>query len=292
MDIVVTCIYNKLSNTIYGGRTNRHVRYQTSLIAIARTGVRVICFTSSDDYQELVGVFLGHNLNNVEFRILELSDLPFHKRIQEIKSKYPEKFSSIFWQHRSAEVMWGKMFMMAQVAREYPDIENMFWMDAGLCHNDTLSPKFSLQSDINSGITENAQLLMTPQFFPSLHKWLDGKLLAIESTTPHNAAIPQKYNHVPYRNSHGMVGGFFGGNVGMMVSLIPRFFEKVDAILADDELYGEENIFPALISESPEMFKSFVFDSWYHEGWGERYNPKLVTFSNFFDELMRYYGNE
>jgi len=128
---------------------------------------------------------------------------------------------------------------------------------------------------------------MNTQFIPYIKEYIEGKLLAIETIQPHNSPIPEKYNSVPYTSTKGMVGGLFGGNKADMLFVIKEFFYKVDLILANDELYGEENILSAIVNEHPEMFKSFEFESWYHEGWPAWRDPAKIVFSNFFDTITK-----
>lgn len=285
MNILVTCIYNNLANTSFGGRNCRDDRYRDSLLTIARTGVPIICYTNAHSYTKLVNFFTTKNVMNIDFRLLELDTLPFHQRIQEIKKNFPEKFDDLFWHQRCVELMWGKLWMISQVMTEYPMAENIFWIDAGLCHNDVISPKYSLASDITQGISSNPYTLMNKNFVPNLKKFAKDKVIAIESVAPHNNPIPEKYNTVPYRTNNGMVGGLFGGNFAIMQFIVIEFFKKVEMILAYDELYGEENILSAIVNEHPHLFSIFQFESWYHEGWAAWRDPAKVVFSNFFDVI-------
>lgn len=287
MDILVTGIYNNLANTPFGGRNCRDDRYRDSLLTISKTNEKIICFTNAHSYQKLTDFFMSHAVNNIEFILLELGSLPFHNRIQEIKKSEPAKFDDLFWHQRCVELMWGKLFMLDHVIKNHPEAENVFWIDAGLCHNDVISPKYSLQSDLEQHISSNPYSLMTEKFIPYIKEFINGKLLAIETNQPHNTPIPEKYNSVPYRTNNGMVGGLFGGNVKDMTFMIKEFFKKVELILENNELYGEENVLSAIVNEHPDMFKIFEFEGWYHEGWAAWRDPAKIVFSNFFDVITK-----
>ena len=63
-----------------------------------------------------------------------------------------------------------------------------------------------------------------------------------------------------------------GGNRNAVETLCQLFEQKCLAILADNKLYFEESILTGLLADHPELFTTFTFDSWYHEGWSY-YNP-------------------
>lgn len=284
MNILVTCIYNNLANTKFGGRNCRDERYRDSLLTISKTNEQIICFTNDYSHQNLITFFSERNVNNITFINLDLSNLPFHNDIQRIKQLFPDKFNDLFWHQRCVELMWGKLFMLDYVINHY-ECDNVFWIDAGLCHNDVISPKYSLKSDLDKNITSNPYQLMNERFVRNINNFIGNKILAIRSTVPHNTPIPEKYNIKPYENTYGVVGGLFGGNKNDMKFVIKEFFDKVDQIIANDELYGEENILSAILNDHPHLFKTFDFESWYHEGWADWRDPSKITFSDFFDEI-------
>lgn len=50
-------------------------------------------------------------------------------------------------------------------------------------------------------------------------------------------------------------------------------------------LYFEESILSGIFADHPDLFVTFTFDTWYHEGW-DYHDPSLVNFSQFFDLLL------
>lgn len=281
MTALVTCIYNNLHGTPYGGRSRRD-RYVRSLKVICQTGAKVFCFTSEADLPELSTTFAG--IENLELLVLELGSLPFHARVQEVKRVIDT--TDIFYVMRCFEVMWGKMTMLETVIRSHPELKSVFWIDAGLSHRDVISSKYSRQEDIDRDHSEVTFGLFTPRLLHALDSRLDGKLLVIGSLHPNNPPIPAKYNANPYADGIGLVGGLFGGEREKMLTVITSFHAKVNATLADNALYSEEGILSAVYTDHPELFKLETFETWYHEGWDERFNPELKNFSNIFDDIL------
>jgi hypothetical protein len=285
MDVFVTCIYNNLYNTKFGGRNVRDPRYRESLVAIAKTGVPIYCYTSPNDYPALDRYFNSFGITNIKLIVLDLADIPFHKDIQRIKDANPEIYTDFFWTQRCVEIMWGKILMIERTLIQNPDIENLFWIDAGLLHNDAICfPKYAIADAPST--PEIGLSLFNEDFIPKLKKYIDNKVLLVVHEQPHNKPIAEKYNTNQYNNIHHcVVGGFFGGNRDGMLYLTKAFFEKMDKIIADNIVCSEEGIITGAYIDNPEIFKLFGFDSWYHEGWGDWHNPTLRNFSNVFDEI-------
>jgi hypothetical protein len=82
------------------------------------------------------------------------------------------------------------------------------------------------------------------------------------------------------------VAGLFGGRRDAVETLCQRFEQKCSDILADNKLYFEESILTGLLADDPDLFTTFTFDSWYHEGWSH-YSPDVINFSQFFDQMLR-----
>lgn len=282
MTALVTCIYNNLHGTAFGGR-NRQDRYTRSLKVICQTGARVFCFTSNNDLPLLREEFSG--IDNIQFLVMELDSLPFHSRVQEIKQSI-DTSGDVFYLMRSFEVMWGKMVMLREVIEAHPELDDVYWIDAGLSHRDVISSKYCREEDIERDHTELTFGVFTPRLIRALKEFLTGQLLVIGSPYPNNAPIPVKYNTLPYADNIGLVGGLFGGCREKMLEVIVEFDGKVEAILKNGELYSEEGILTAVYADRPELFKRVTFDTWYHEGWGDWHDPNLKNFSNIFDDLL------
>lgn len=279
-NVFVTCIYDGLHGTKFGGRNNRLSRYVNSLQCIAKTQIPIFCFTSSNLITKLQKEFA--HLKNVTFKVFELTDYIHHKKIQELKNKIVS--NDQFYTQRCFEIMWGKFYFLDQVQKEI-ESKNIFWIDAGLSHPDVVSPKYTDAEFLKKHIYENNYKLFTPDFVTKLSEYVGDKVFFIACTQAHSPGIPEKYNNNPYTSKNGVTGGLFGGNYKKMQKIINDFNNKLKKILDDNLLYGEENILTGVYCDNQDISKIFIFDSWYHEGWGDWHNPNQKNYSNFFDLL-------
>ena len=282
MDAFVTCIYNGLHNTSFGGRNMRNARYRDSLINIANTGAKIFCFTSSANLQELKIDFSRYS--NIELIVQDLDKLEISPKIQEIKKNNPGKYSDIFWTQRCVEIMWGKFFMIKHIIENNPEYTKLFWIDAGLFHNDVIAPKYFSNND--PGLKNAGVGLFNPMFMEKLNHYIDDLIIIAQQANPHNKPIDSKYNKRAYQNAYGAVGGLFGGSSYKMKLICESFIEKMNALLEDNVICSEESILSGVFCDNPEWFKTYIFRSWYHNGWGDRHDPKQNTFSDIFDEIL------
>lgn len=282
MTAFVTCIYDGLHGTPFGGRRYRGDMFRQSLEIIADSGVRIFCYTSAAERPELERTLASPGAN-ITWISAELTDHPHSAAIHDIKRRFPEKFTDLLWRERCVEIMWGKPLMLQRVLESHPELQRAYWVDAGLA-SDTLLPSRYRCTDLAPSSTTR------PTAFPAdiaerLDAFRDGRLLTLACTVPHNAGIPATYNARPYVNANGVIGGLFGGARRDVLTLATAFRAKCEVILARGELYPEESILTGLVADHPDWFTTFVFDSWYHEDWSQ-FDPAVVNFSQFFDRLL------
>ena len=109
----------------------RKERYLGSIIAYCQNiDLPIICYTHEKSFNELNNYKTELNLDNLEIKILELSDVKYHDRIQEIVNSDVERYSREL-DGRGCEIMWGKFDVLE---RELNDCDRIFWLDAGLQH--------------------------------------------------------------------------------------------------------------------------------------------------------------
>lgn len=287
---VVTCMYNGLDGTAFGGRRNRDEFYRQSLAVIAESGVRVYCFIPAADLA-LNQARFAHCPNDIVWMPLELADHPFSPEIQRIKAQHPEDYVGLEWKERCVEIMWGKFAMLERVLRDDPAIDFAYWVDAGLANTTVLSPRYRC-GEPHAGKTDTPVESAFPlRLFDRLRHFGGNRLVAIECTALHNRGIPEKYNERPYQNAHAVIAGLFGGPRERMLQLCERFDDKCRRLLADEVLFFEEGILTGIHADHPEWFETFTFDSWYHEGWAS-HDPAKVNFSEFFDLMLGAAGPE
>jgi hypothetical protein len=283
--VLVTCIYNGLSDTRYGGRNNRDHFYRESLATIARSsGLPILCFMPAADIPVHQSFFEGR-AHQVTWVPQELADIPHSSEIQRIKSDHPEEYATYAWQQRCVEIMWGKFYMLEQALQRYPTAEHLFWIDAGLANVSVVSTKYTDAEALQAGDMHRVDSAFVPGLFVRMREMAGERLLAINATVAHNRGIPEKYNDRPYENAHALIGGLFGGKRKAVNQVCQLLEDKFQKLLADDVLYFEESIMTGLFADHPELFETYTFDSWYHEGWNQ-HDPKLVNFSQFFDRML------
>lgn len=282
---LVTCIYNGLSGTSFGGRLNRDADYRDSLTTIAGSGLPITCFVAPEAEAAHQRQFRA-TAPNVTLAALALTDVPHSDAIQRLKRAAPERFASIEWQERCVEIMWGKFHMLRTVLARDPAIARVYWIDAGLANVNIVSTRY-----ISDDALRARRLCEVPRAFPSvlfdrLDAFAGDRLLALKCTTPHNRGIPERYNRRPYASDDALIGGLFGGSRTAVLDLCERFDVKAAAILADGALYFEESILTGIHADDPARFRCFTFDTWHHEGWAD-HDPALVAFSRFFDLMLQ-----
>ena len=284
MDALVTCMYNGLWGTPYGGRLNRDAMYRESLMTIARTGLRIFCFIPAADLLAQQEYF---RRCPTDLRLVptEVKDFPHHAAIQRLKSRDAEKYAGLEWQERCVEIMWGKFFMLAQVLDIAPDAECVYWIDAGLANANIISTKYIAEADLHARRLSEVGSAFPPKLFTRIREFVGDKILALKTPHGHHPGIPAEYNTRPYTASNCLVAGLIGGPRQRVAELCGLFRDKVEAILKDERLFFEESILTGIYADRPELFQTFTFDSWYHEGWGP-FDLSVVNFSQFFDLML------
>lgn len=282
---LVTCIYNGLSGTSYGGRLNRDASYRGSLTTIAGAGQPVTCFVAPETV-DMHRQYFHAAAPNVRVVGLALDAVPHSAAVQRLKRERPQDFDRIEWRERCVEVMWGKFHMLRTVLTRDSGLERVYWIDAGLAHVDIISTKYSMPEAIEAGRLHDVARAFPSVLFDRLDRFAGDRMLALECTVPHNRGIPSRYNTQPYTSDGGLIGGLFGGPRAAVLDLCDRFDEKVRSILADDTLYFEESILTGIHADCPTLFRCFTFDTWYHEGWA-CHDPAQTNFSQFFDLMLQ-----
>lgn len=282
---LVTCIYNGLSGTTYGGRLNRNADYRDSLITIAGCGLPITCYVAPEALAAHQAAF-RHAAPNVRLTPLALDDVPGSAAIQRIKRADAAAFAALEWRERCVEIMWGKFHMLRQVLTADAAAERVYWIDAGLANVNIVSTRY-----ITAEALAARRLCAVDRAFPSvlfdrIAEFAGPRVVALKCTEPHNRGIPERYNARPYADGHALIGGLFGGRRAAVLELCDRFDAKTRAILADGRLYFEESILTGIRADCPSLFECFTFDTWYHEGWAA-HDPALVNFSAFFDRMLQ-----
>jgi hypothetical protein len=283
--LLVTCMYNGLAGSRFGGRLHRNAFYRESLATIARASqLPILCFVSADEL-ELHQSFFASRPHQITWATLELAEFPHSNDIQRIKAQEFEQYSTFEWQQRCVEIMWGKFHLLAKAMARYPNTENFFWIDAGLANTQIISTKYTSAQALQDGDFHRVDSAFSSALFSRILAVAKDRVMALSATAPHNLPVPEHYNERPYVSKHGLIGGLFGGRKQSVQTLCDLFEEKCKKILLSERLYFEESIMSGVFADYPELFELFTFDSWYHEGWN-LYNPNEINFSQFFDLML------
>ncbi len=283
--VLVTAMYNGLSDTEYGGR-NRDKMYLDSLKSLNDMHHPILCFVNPKDHLYNKWKFEELNMQYITRIPFDIFSQDFSGNIIQIKNKYPEiyKNGDDIWKHRCVELMWSKTRMISTAIRMMGEsIDNVFWIDAGLSNSSIIRHKYF--KNIGNGDFYSSQGLFIPRFVFNLVKHSQGKILSIRHTQPHNYPIPEKFNKNKYNDNYSMIGGLFGGNIEYMNKFCSIFEEYITKLLINEELYSEESIYTGIHNDNIRMFTDMTFDTFYHQNW-EEYDQNQVAFTSIIEKFI------
>ena len=111
----ITAIYTDLEGTRFNGNTSAiYERYQESLLSIAKGGYNIVCYTAQAHYPELKEKYADYP--NVKLIVQELSEHPYHERIEAIKDIEPRYTSETAWR-RCVEIMGEVLLVERRITR-------------------------------------------------------------------------------------------------------------------------------------------------------------------------------
>ena len=274
----VTAIYTGLEGTRLNGNTAAiYDRYKQSLKSLADGGYGILCYTSKSTIEELKFYFKDNE--NLWFIEHELEEFPLHNLIEDIKDKHPKYTTEDAWRSRCVEIMWGKFAWISPFASHGNPI---FWIDAGIFHGGLISN--TLRSENSKGFFDFDTITQERDLYEDLCRYAGDKILNIRSTIVNHGSDDYVEVFDGLRPEYGIVGGIFGGKRELLSEYITDFGEMAIHTLTKERLLKEEEIMYYLHKQNPDRFKTFEFDTWYHQDWPiELYNPETqVSFSDFF----------
>lgn len=280
--LLYTSIYAKLWGTEFGGRPGRELHYKYSLLTILNLNPnKVICFTSSEEVEDLKLWF--YNQNNIspeklEFILFDLNNSKYHKEIGELKNNMFDKSTD-----RCYEVQYNKFFWIDLI----PNLESydrVFWIDAGLSHGGIFPKQYSYGNGYEKHFNFT---LFNENFLNKIGKISENKLLLLSKNNSGkyywSSTIPSKY-YTEFDNSEHIIGGMFGGKVNDLLEFKNQF-EKLleDLISQESTLYFEELIMSNIYSKDKSNFTAMKFDDWYDREIPELYGDYVRYFYNMFE---------
>lgn len=279
-----------------GSNSIRKQRYLGSLIAYCQNiDLPIICYTHKKSINEVIEVKEKYNLNNLEIKLLELSDVKHHTEIQKIVNSDVDRYQKEL-DGRGAEIMWGKFDVLE---RELNDCERLYWLDVGLQHPGIFTWRHSkvynkvedhkdsqkLGSWWANLDVYNYKYFFNTKIFLNLSNAIKGKIALIASYSPqisypfYSMGLTNKCFESPYP-----VGALIGGDVMVLRKYIDLFWEFAKKVLDSKILCTEECIMkPAydMMDETEIKFFEFIsfscceHDKFHFEKWETTWNqPK------------------
>lgn len=251
-----------------GASSIRKKRYLGSLIShCIGSKLPVVCYTHKISFDELNEIKENYKLNNLEIKILELTDIKFHNNINNIRSnKFDPNLDG-----RGTEIMWGKFDILE---RELDGFDNVYWVDAGLQHPGIFPWMFSKVHNknlANFGIPNNwwdvldvfnFSKFINHKFYDKLNVICKNKIMFVCSYGPQIGYPLQPNNIVDYLfSSPYPVGGMFGGNVKILKKYLNLFWSYAEKVLDKEILCTEEVLMkPAYDLMPEEELYTGIFD--------------------------------
>lgn len=261
---LVTAFYTDIIGFPFFGHESfsRQERYLHSLRTLNNMNTEIICYCNETQFDLLNKYCEEFSLNNVTVKISNLKDYPKTERMLEIK-KSNDQFN---FYH---EVDWNKLFLLS---KEYDEsYDYIYWIDCGLSHRGLFTLKYNPYSDKITGLSrdwENYSFtkIFCPELFPKINNWVGDKLINLGNTMfSHN---PNEIRKV-YKNNndykHMSVGGILGGHISKLIWFINEFDRISNLCLDQNVILNHEGMITDLEFENPDMFKTYSFDTWYHD---------------------------
>jgi hypothetical protein len=300
---IVTAIWMDVAGYPFQGTSSaRKPRYYGSLTSHCKgTKLPVVCYTHERNLNELEEIKKEFQLDNLTIKLLELSDMKLHKRINEVREK---KFDTDL-DGRGPEIMWGKFDVLE---RELEGYERVYWVDAGLQHPGIFPWRFCVPyGDISfhrGGVpawanNEISQFDFTKIFNRELFDKLDSitndKVVTITATEPQTGyrfyefGITKEHVQPPYP-----IAGMIGGDTKILKNYIDSFWVFANKALDNNFLCTEESVMKVVFDNfEQEKLLTFKFsahatnehDQFHFELWNESWNKPKPLYMVWYDIL-------
>jgi hypothetical protein len=261
---LITAFYTDIIGFPFFGHESfaRHERYLHSLRTLNNMNTEIVCYCNDTQYDLMTKYCKEFDLSNVTIKISNLRDYPKTNRMLELK-RSNDQFN---FYH---EVDWNKMYLLS---KEYDEsYDYIYWIDCGLSHRGLFTLKYNPHSDKITGLSrdwENYSFtnIFCPELFSKINNWVADKLINLANTMfSHN---PNEIRSV-YKNNndykHMSVGGILGGHISKLNWFIEQFDRISDISLNENFILNHEGMITDLEFENSEMFKTYSFDTWYHD---------------------------
>lgn len=261
---LVTSFYTDITGFPFFGHESfsRHERYLHSLRTLNNMDTEIICYCNDTQFDLLKEYCEEYKLTNVSVKVSNLKDYPKTEQMSEIKKSNPQ----FNFYH---EVDWNKIHLLT---KEYDEsYDYIYWIDCGLSHRGLFLLKYNPYSEKITGLSgdwENYSFtkLFCPELFPKINDWVGSNLINLANTgISHNPNETREVCKNDHDYKHMTVGGILGGHISKIKWFIDGFDKISNTSLESDFILNHEVIITELHFSNPEMFKTFIFDTWYHD---------------------------
>jgi hypothetical protein len=259
----ITAIYSDLNGTDFGGRPSRGGHYRWSLLSLLKmTDADFVCYTSNAEYDDLYNFF--HTQNNISEDKLKLVKFNLSDHyFSELFKKYKD-INGARRGDRCIEIQYMKFiwFLSEDMSYDY-----YYWIDAGLSHCGLIPNKYLTPGGPhNRGYYESP--LFNNTFLSNLIKNTEDKFTIIGKENDRNywSGTVNPKHFFNYDRSYHIIGGLFGGKKELWDNILELFKKYVYQVTEEDgRLYHEEDIMTLMYRNHEDMFKTYQFDTWWHE---------------------------
>ena len=275
-----------------GTRQSLKTRYLGSLINHCKgIDLPIICYTQSKNKKELLDLKNEYKLDNLEIKILELSDMKYHSQISQVRDS---NFDNCL-EGRGPEIMWGKF---QAVEQELDGFDRVYWIDCGLQHPGIFpwmycvpygDKKFHV--NVVRPIWADCEItqydftkLFNTNIFEKLNNVCDGKIATLCCTSPQIGYpyVEHSIETIPIQAPYP-IGGMIGGDTKQFKKYLQTFWETCEKVLDKNFLCTEEVIMKVAHDINKDIMLPFTFgayqtnehDQYHFELWNETFNkPK------------------
>lgn len=255
-------------------------RYLYSLIQLTKMEIPIVCYVN--DFTEPLVKKL--NLKNLTIINKHLKEFEYSDSLKTVKSKHKEEEqylqSNLVKMYH--EVDYGKLSILRD---HYLDNEYTYWIDSGLSYWSLWPNKYNPNTiDGMSHTITNYEFngVFNKELIPNINKFLGDKLICIGNRRAVNSLIYNTFNEVVKFN---MIGGIIGGNKKYIHTLLEEFNKLATEMFNKNTIINHEALLSVIATRRPELFKTYLFDTWYHEDSNVEEDEDLVRFSNFVEHI-------
>lgn len=287
-----------------GTRGSRKPRYLGSLISHCKgIDLPIICYTHKKNEQELINLKIENDLENLEIKILELSEMKLHQKISVVRDT---NFENNGLDGRGTEIMWGKFQVLEQ---ELDGFDRVYWVDIGLQHPGIFPWRYCVpfgDKSYHSGYGELAWAnneilqydftkLFNTKIFDKLNVICDNKIVTLVGTNAQTSYEFKRHGIIDYDIIRNFpIGGLIGGDTKQLKNYINEYWGVANQVLEHNFLCTEESIMKVVYDKfdsnnildfSFEVHQTNKHDEFHFEMWSKELNKPKPLYMVWYDIL-------